>query len=891
MLTGLLLSAIIYHVLNGYSSQNKNKAKFKGGSRNMKKTNRFIALLTALVLVFSTLIGSTAFAAVNSDVAGTDFEEAVGKLQAVGVMQGYPDGTFLPNGEITRAEFAKIAVVALGLGDAAEASKGTTKFPDVAASHWAAGYVNLAASRGLITGYPDGTYKPEGKLTNAEAITILCRLVGLGPVIDKEGTWPANYVGRAANEGILDGVSVAAGTNATRGFVAEMLVNTLTVDMWGASGYGDDGSVDYGNLGETLLEDRLDITEADDVRVTDYDTDDNELVLDDPDNDLDGTFEVTTDVDLYEGYLNEVTVWVNSDDEVIFIDVTSTFYIDAIEFDEDALDLVGADKSFDIDMDDAVVYVEDDTDVEADTNAEILALDGNTYPLAKVVLNDKNDVIYVDAYDFDEFIVVESVDGDVVTDVEDEEFDFEDYTIFKNGMLVTAADMVKGDIVTFDNTTEFAEVYTKSVTGAVTDTFDGTIEVANEEYDYDASDVSVIYYVDEDGDFVVLDNDAAEQFEDEEGDVSVFLDRAGNALFITGDLGVADTSTVAGVIAEAGAIYETSKVYLEVTFVNENDELVTVDFKANDLDKVDDVDVEDAAISINLAGDTVTFNNATGTDPVITEAMLARGEVVEFVYDEAGAIVELNFLSQDALETTSYDLDIDDSYADLDTVATNQKLQSGTVVFVVDDLTADFDEDDVTIYVWGDVEDEFETISDGTVYYDDGKVEYIVADDANVDDDPDTTDFFGLITSFKTNTAADKVTRLEAWVDGTEKTYTVDDLAITFSSGTAYVLEVEDSTGVILSVTAADDSDNIVVDVDTIDVSDKTFSDESSNNYELVSGATIIDITDGLTSGEELEIRDLADLTENFNDVTVYYDEANTEFIIMVVVNDSNTTP
>ncbi len=237
-----------------------------------------MALLLTLVLVFGSM--SSAFAAVNEDVVDTDYEVAVTKLNAVGIMEGYPDGTFRPEGQITRAEFAKIAVLALGLNDAAEVSKANTIFTDVDAFHWAAGYINVAVDRGILKGYPDGTYKPSNPLSNAEAITILTRLIGLGPVVDKEGNWPANYITRANLEGVLDKVNVSSNAMATRGNAAKMLVNTLTITKWGARGYEYDGSVQYGPLaGDTLLTVNLNIDEYS-VVVEDYDVDDNEIKTD-----------------------------------------------------------------------------------------------------------------------------------------------------------------------------------------------------------------------------------------------------------------------------------------------------------------------------------------------------------------------------------------------------------------------------------------------------------------------------------------------------------------------------------------------------------------------------------------------------------------------------------
>ncbi|MCX5971432.1 MAG: PQQ-binding-like beta-propeller repeat protein, partial [Coprothermobacterota bacterium] len=93
-------------------------------------------------------------------------------LVLAGVIQGYPDGSFRPASAVTRAEFAKMALLTLGYGPTSPASP---TFPDVPPDHWAYGYVEGASLQGLVKGYPDGTYRPEGQVSLAEVLTVIVR--------------------------------------------------------------------------------------------------------------------------------------------------------------------------------------------------------------------------------------------------------------------------------------------------------------------------------------------------------------------------------------------------------------------------------------------------------------------------------------------------------------------------------------------------------------------------------------------------------------------------------------------------------------------------------------------------------------------------------------------
>ena len=185
--------------------------------------------ILSFVLVLSLVLGSfsMAFAATPSDVVGTPNAEAVEVLMGLGIVNGYPDGTYKPENIVTRAEMAKLIVVALGLENYAT---GTSKYPDMAGATWAQGYVNYATGLGILKGYPDGTFKPSATVSYAEASAMIVRALGYTDASLLPATWPANYVVKAKALGILDGVTASA-AGANRGDIAEMLYNALTVSM------------------------------------------------------------------------------------------------------------------------------------------------------------------------------------------------------------------------------------------------------------------------------------------------------------------------------------------------------------------------------------------------------------------------------------------------------------------------------------------------------------------------------------------------------------------------------------------------------------------------------------------------------------------------------------
>ena len=177
--------------------------------------------IVSLVLVLSMVLSMFSFVSASSlkDITNTKYEAAVDALMELGVVSGYPDGTYLPNNVVTRAELAKLLVTAYGLEQAAEVAKGATAFNDVPAEHWAAGYINVASDYKFVNGYPDGSFKPDATVTYAEAITMALRVLGYANEIDSRGT-------------MKDITYASYNDGAQRGNVALLVWNMLRAPMW-----------------------------------------------------------------------------------------------------------------------------------------------------------------------------------------------------------------------------------------------------------------------------------------------------------------------------------------------------------------------------------------------------------------------------------------------------------------------------------------------------------------------------------------------------------------------------------------------------------------------------------------------------------------------------------
>ncbi len=201
----------------------------------MKNTKKMIALVLALLMVFCSfgtvfaadqpLLISPAPAAAPSDVTGTVYETAVTELIKAGVLSGYPDGTYKPEKAINRAESSKVVSLLAGATEEQLAADSAKSFADLDQVSWAADYIGFASSKNIINGYPDGTFRGLNAVTYNEMGKMLVAAAGIDASA-LTGNWPDNYMDKAKELGILNGLTIADGNKAAnRGDVALMAYN------------------------------------------------------------------------------------------------------------------------------------------------------------------------------------------------------------------------------------------------------------------------------------------------------------------------------------------------------------------------------------------------------------------------------------------------------------------------------------------------------------------------------------------------------------------------------------------------------------------------------------------------------------------------------------------
>ena len=189
---------------------------------NLKKV---LALVLAFACAF-TMFAGAAF----TDSADIKVDtEVVDTLVSLGVVNGYDDGSFKPNGTVTRAEMAKmIYVLRTGNSDASAYNDDKTSFTDIG-SHWARGYIKYCQSLGIIAGKSNTKFCPNDKVTAQEAAKML--LVTLGYDAAKAGltgpSWAAKTNALADENGLLEDVNTSFTSACPRQYAAQLIYNTI----------------------------------------------------------------------------------------------------------------------------------------------------------------------------------------------------------------------------------------------------------------------------------------------------------------------------------------------------------------------------------------------------------------------------------------------------------------------------------------------------------------------------------------------------------------------------------------------------------------------------------------------------------------------------------------
>ena len=194
----------------------------------------------ALILVVATLFSFVAMVSAKdaddySDYDKVSYAEAVDVLSAIGILDGYPDGTFRPTNTIKRSEMAKMIAVLSNAGDdVSDLYASACTFAD-AKNDWAASYIAYCAQTGIVSGRNATTFDPNGKVTGIETAKMLLCLIGFDAVAQGYVgvNWKTNILSDAKNIGLLEGFAADydIAKAITREEAAQMMLNALKAPM------------------------------------------------------------------------------------------------------------------------------------------------------------------------------------------------------------------------------------------------------------------------------------------------------------------------------------------------------------------------------------------------------------------------------------------------------------------------------------------------------------------------------------------------------------------------------------------------------------------------------------------------------------------------------------
>ncbi len=218
--------------------------------------NRRIRTVLVVLLIASLLLtnGTAASYASSDSASGTD--TATMLLASMGVLSADSSGSYNLSKTVTRAEFAKMIVMASSYKDLVKTTSYSSPYKDVPAKNWAAPYIRIAVSKGLMTGYSNGTFRPGSAITLEQAVNSSLLLLGYSKS-DFTGAFPYAQMNVYSSNGLSENIVGGVGTLLTKGDAANLIYNMMGATVKDGSktyaetlGYSlnDSGQVDYADV-------------------------------------------------------------------------------------------------------------------------------------------------------------------------------------------------------------------------------------------------------------------------------------------------------------------------------------------------------------------------------------------------------------------------------------------------------------------------------------------------------------------------------------------------------------------------------------------------------------------------------------------------------------------
>lgn len=173
---------------------------------------KILALFISFIFLFSTVYAKSA------DVSIYD---KVNWCIKIGFLKGDTDGNLRLDDNVSRAEMAVFMSRALGMSDAAKGVRSENIFSDVEKDHWASGNISIMKGMGVINGYPDGTFKPDDNVKVEDVVKMFVAATGYEKAAKELGGYPQGYITLAKNSNLINNENFKMGDYAKRQFVIE----------------------------------------------------------------------------------------------------------------------------------------------------------------------------------------------------------------------------------------------------------------------------------------------------------------------------------------------------------------------------------------------------------------------------------------------------------------------------------------------------------------------------------------------------------------------------------------------------------------------------------------------------------------------------------------------
>lgn len=734
----------------------------------MKKVLSFVLVMT---MVLSSMSFAFAGTSTFSDIAeDNDYAEAIDTLIALGVIDGYEDGTFKPEVSITRAEMAKLMVQLLGYGNLVTGQK--SDFADTQ-GHWADQWIAIAAGRGIVIGTGGGNFTPESKVTYDEVLTMLVRGLGYTDGCNeiKNMTWPTNFKVKASELNITKNVDMTT-AEADRGGVAQAMRNALDQQMVKVNSNGDvEKQYKTTNSGDKRNDEKpiklISMIAAEKDITVGFDH------IDPASKDYAGD-----KVDLSKYLFQKVTVYCNrnNDKEVVYIgdsdSVTYTETVDSVDKadkDEYKIKMGDGDYTFTVPASVEVSYNSDQANMDdfdpkdlEDANATVV------FDEEEARVRDNAEVAGIVFEKASAYVQVEETYKDDATQLDEIYLPEKSGKLDSKNLVITGdaaklSDIEKDDIVAafapYDDEDPTVDNPDKLKLVVIRDTVEGKVTGTSDD----------AYYIDR---VKYKINDGLDMDELSIGDEGTFyLDENGKLIAFSGD-------------SESGKTYA----------VAEDDIYIDGYYKVSGSNKYSVTEVPE--IKLNTAsGETVTYKFDVELDK---NGEIKNNKVADlFKIDATKSEGDIKFTGGSLFDKdgygslVSYSLNKDNKITDFSVITREiNNMRTASSAFVLASNAVIFDRDGNVI----DEKDLGSTVT-GTAAYNNGKIVALLTDISD-----EGTYYYAYLTKFGTDSDdnGDEIQRMTAYIKGskTEKLYTDDEDIVDEDKGLT-VLKLNDD-GVVI---------------------------------------------------------------------------------------------